>query len=218
MRRPIPDSVSINIIAPNVILGFLFLFIYGCGGNDIPSAAILMSGRVSLTWNEYPDADSYNLYLSKEPGVTTINAYALRSIEVPITLKELEPNSTFYFIVTANTESGESPPSKELSFTVKETPESIDYNEIFENTQANSDGSNKTEITLTWDVVQGASSYNIYWKDSPGVTQNGNKISNVMPPYTIKGLKKNKTYYFAVAAVNPSGESAVSEEFSVRAR
>ena len=71
------------------------------------------------------------------------------------------------------------------------------------------------DVNLTWDDVPGATSYNIYWSDKPGVTKkNGIKISNVKNPHTITELKNGKTYYFVVTAVNASGESKESEEFS----
>ena len=63
--------------------------------------------------------------------------------------------------------------------------------------------------------MPGATSYNIYWRDEPGVTrQNGTKIENVTNPYQLKGLTIGKKYYFVVTAVNPSGESSESAEFS----
>ena len=71
-------------------------------------------------------------------------------------------------------------------------------------------------VTLTWDDVPGATAYNIYWSDRPGVTKkNGNKISNVKNPHKIAELKKGKKYYFVVTAVNGPDESNLSEEFSV---
>ena len=77
-------------------------------------------------------------------------------------------------------------------------------------------GKSKTrDVTLAWDSVPNAASYNIYWSDKPGVTrQNGTKISDVKNPYKMKGLIKGKKYYFVVTAVNASGESRESDEFS----
>ena len=70
-------------------------------------------------------------------------------------------------------------------------------------------------VTLTWDDVPGATSYNIYWSDKPGVTKkNGIKISNVKNPHKLSELKMGEKYYFVVTAVNASGESKESEEFS----
>ena len=71
------------------------------------------------------------------------------------------------------------------------------------------------QATLAWDNVPNAVSYNIYWGESPGVTKrNGKKIANAANPYTLKGLKRGKTYYFVVTAVNNTGESKESEESS----
>jgi len=72
------------------------------------------------------------------------------------------------------------------------------------------------DVTLAWDDVPGATSYNIYWSDKPGVTKkNGTKISNAKNPHKIAELKMGKKYYFVVSAVNASGESKGSEEFSI---
>lgn len=71
------------------------------------------------------------------------------------------------------------------------------------------------QVTLTWDKVPNATSYNVYWGVSRGVTKrDGNKISNVKNPVTIKGLKLGTTYYFVVTVVNEFGESKESEEIS----
>lgn len=70
------------------------------------------------------------------------------------------------------------------------------------------------DVTLSWDEMPNATSYNLYWNDSPGVTTlTGKKIPNVKNPYTIKGLKPG-TYYFVVTAVNEFGESKESAELS----
>jgi hypothetical protein len=71
------------------------------------------------------------------------------------------------------------------------------------------------DVTLAWDNVPGATSYNIYWSDKSGVSRrNGTKVGNVKNPHKLKGLIKGKKYYFVVTAVNQSGESSESAEFS----
>ena len=73
----------------------------------------------------------------------------------------------------------------------------------------------KQAVTLAWDDIPNAISYNIYWRNKPGVTKNnGTKISNVRNPHKIVGLKKGEKYYFVVTAINASGESKESEEIS----
>ena len=57
------------------------------------------------------------------------------------------------------------------------------------------------EIVLTWNSVAGASTYEIYWDTSPGVTKaTGTLISGVLPPYTDSGLTNGTTYYYVVTA------------------
>lgn len=71
------------------------------------------------------------------------------------------------------------------------------------------------QVTLTWENVPNATSYNVYWSNSPGVTKhNGIKISTPKNSATIKGLKRGTTYYFVVTTVNDLGESQESEQLS----
>jgi len=73
----------------------------------------------------------------------------------------------------------------------------------------------KARATLAWDSVPAAISYNIYWRNQPGVTkQNGRKVANVQSPHTLKDLISGKTYYLVVTAVSKSGESSISGEIS----
>jgi predicted phage tail protein len=67
-----------------------------------------------------------------------------------------------------------------------------------------------------WDTVPDATSYNVYWSDSPGVNRhNGRKISDIKKPTaTIKGLRRGTTYYFVVTTVKGTTESRESKELS----
>ncbi|MGD9078765.1 MAG: fibronectin type III domain-containing protein [Desulfobacterales bacterium] len=185
---------------------------------NIPPASDLVSGEVTLSWIEVPDAISYNVYGSTSPGVTKFSGFKFRNTPNPFTITQLQPDKTYYFVVTVITDSGESEESKELSYTaVMNKVGFIDFKNIIDKPikDQKSKTSEKGIVTLAWDNVPNATSYNIYWKDSPGVTKlNGKKISNVKNPHTIKGLNPG-TYYFVVTAVNDLGESAESEEFSI---
>ena len=71
------------------------------------------------------------------------------------------------------------------------------------------------QITLSWTPVSGATSYNIYWATSSGVTKsNGAKISGATSPYIHSGLSNGSTYYYVITAVNVGGESAASSQVS----
>ncbi len=67
--------------------------------------------------------------------------------------------------------------------------------------------------TVAWSIVNDADSFNIYWKNSPGVTPaNGFRIQNVVNPHTHKNLINGTAYYYIVTSVNTAGESIPSNE------
>jgi hypothetical protein len=71
------------------------------------------------------------------------------------------------------------------------------------------------QVTLSWDIVSEATSYNIYWSVSPGVTKTtGTKISNVTSPYIHSGRTNGTQYYYIVTAANSYGESDESGQIS----
>lgn len=63
---------------------------------------------------------------------------------------------------------------------------------------------------IAWNSVSGATTYNIYWSLSSGVTtSNGNKIAGVTSPYLHTGLSAG-TYYYIVTGVNLCSEGPSS--------
>ncbi len=68
---------------------------------------------------------------------------------------------------------------------------------------------------ISWTVVTGAASYNIYWSTSSGVNKSsGTKISLANNPQTHTGLTNGTTYYYVVTALSDGGESAESSQVS----
>ncbi len=71
------------------------------------------------------------------------------------------------------------------------------------------------QATISWNAVSGATSYNIYWSTTSGVSKtNGTKISNATSPYVHTGRTNGTTYYYVVTAVNGYGESGESSQVS----
>ncbi len=67
------------------------------------------------------------------------------------------------------------------------------------------------KVDLTWNFVTGATSYNLYWANSPNVNKtNGTKIVCSSPLYAHTALTNGTPYYYVVTAVTQSGESADS--------
>lgn len=68
--------------------------------------------------------------------------------------------------------------------------------------------------SLSWQPVERALGYDIYWSTSPGVTmQNGTLIADVVSPYIHAGLDNGQTYYYILVARNSCCES-ISQEIS----
>jgi hypothetical protein len=69
------------------------------------------------------------------------------------------------------------------------------------------------QVTVNWNPVSGATSYNVYYGTAAGLTkETGAGLVNVSSPYSVTGLALGTTYYFTVTAVNTVGESAASSE------
>ncbi len=76
-------------------------------------------------------------------------------------------------------------------------------------------------VSVTWNPVSGATSYNVYMASAPGVTKgnystlaDGVRYGGVTSPYTQTGLTNGTTYYFVVTAANGAGESLESDKAS----
>ena len=76
--------------------------------------------------------------------------------------------------------------------------------------------SGNSQITINWDAVLAATSYNIYWSATTGVTKiTGTKIPDITSTsYTHIGLTNGTIYYYMVTSVNSYGESVESYEIS----
>jgi hypothetical protein len=110
----------------------------GCGGSEnIHPASILTSGEITLTWEDVPGATAYSVYLSMSPGVTVLNSYRISNVTNPITITDLEPGTTYYFVVTLEDDSGQSRKSNEISHTVVNTEASIQMGDIFSHSETN---------------------------------------------------------------------------------
>jgi hypothetical protein len=72
-----------------------------------------------------------------------------------------------------------------------------------------------SQVTISWNSVSGASSYNLYYSTSPGVSKlNGTKITGVTSPYSKTSLINGTPYYFVVTALNGDNESVESAQVS----
>lgn len=71
------------------------------------------------------------------------------------------------------------------------------------------------QVTLTWNAVPGASSYNVYRATTPeGEGGTPYATGQASPTFTDTNVTDGGVYYYVVTAVNVSGESSVSNEAS----
>ena len=82
------------------------------GQSDIPKQFV----TVTLTWDTVADAQDYNLYWSRRPGVTRQTGNKIEGVTPPYRFRRVEKGQTYYFVVTAVTEAGESSESDEIVY------------------------------------------------------------------------------------------------------
>ena len=154
-------------------------------------------------------AESFTLYMSTLPGRAGSDK-KIPNVANPIQITGLKLGQTYYFELAALNNEKVSLSVNEIAHTVKGTDDSIRM----------AFAAKTEDITLAWDESKDSASYNIYWRNSPGVTrQNGIKIPNILNPHTLKGLISGVTYYFVITANGKSGrESSVSEEIAHKSR
>ncbi len=71
-------------------------------------------------------------------------------------------------------------------------------------------------LTVSWDNVAGADSYNIYWSSDPAVSKTtGSRIADVTSPHLLDGLTFGVTCYVVVTAVDNAVEGTESAPVSV---
>ncbi|MDO8461560.1 MAG: beta-propeller fold lactonase family protein [Deltaproteobacteria bacterium] len=190
-----------------------------CGGEkdssttttSVPAAptgltASASTTSIALSWTAVDGATSYTLYYGTTTGVTVDNGSSISALtSTSYQHENLTTGKTYYYIVTASNDAGESTPSSELS--IATTPSGV-------STFTVSPGNAKN--TLSWPAVDGASSYTLYHSTSSGVTTaNGTKIDNIaITSYSHTGLTNNTTYYYLLTASGSGGNSTVSKEVS----
>lgn len=167
------------------------------------------ANQVTIAWPVVSGATSYNIYWATASGVTTAGT-KITTTTSPYVQTGLAASTTYYYIVTAVNASGQSVASSQVSaatnapaVVIPTAPAGVTA----------SGGAN--QVSISWSAVSGATSYNIYYATTSGVTKtNGAKITNASTPYVQTGLAVGTTYYYIVTAVNSAGEGAASTQAS----
>lgn len=191
----------------------------GGGGGSAPAVDSLASPvnvraqagyqSVTLSWDAVAGADSYTIYMAAESGVSSVSYTSrlggarLTGQTSPALISSLTNGTTYYFVVAAVRTSPtaiESAASVEVQATpMPSTPG------VPQNLQAQA---SDRRVTLSWETVAGADSYNVYMATQSGIAKGnytflpgGARLTGRSNPALIEGLTNGTTYYFAVSAV-----------------
>ena len=160
------------------------------------------SGKPMLTWDAVDGATSYRVYrATSQNGPYRLLGSVTTTTYVNTGAKD---GVTYYYMVTAVNDSGESAFSNTVSGQNKAVTSKPAAPVVKIGNSATSG-----KPMLTWNAVSGATSYKVYRATS----QNGTYSllgSVTVTSYTNTGAKDGVTYYYKVTAVNDSGESAYS--------
>jgi len=188
----------------------------GCGSGSgskpqtpVNVTATAGNAEVTLAWSAVTGAASYNVYRTTASGGEA-NAKPVTGITDTGFVDVGLTNGTKYFYEVAAVSSGGA--TSALSQEVSSTPQKPPVPATPANLTATPGGA---QVTLSWIVVPGATSYNIY----RGVVSGGESPSPVGTgvtgtSYTDSGLTNWITYFYVVSAVNASGTGGPSNEAS----
>ncbi|MEW6332998.1 MAG: fibronectin type III domain-containing protein [Thermodesulfobacteriota bacterium] len=162
--------------------------------------------QATIQWKEVSGASSYHLYWSRTQGVSPTTGTKIPDISKPYTHTGLTNGATYYYVITAANAFGESGQSAEVTITLNDAPPAP---------AGVAATSGATRVTISWNAVATALTYNLYWSNAPDIrTGASTKITSVTSPYSHGGLSNGTPYYYVVTAVNLYGESNVSQEVS----
>jgi titin len=161
------------------------------------------STSIAVSWTAVTDATSYVVFRSTTVG-GTYTQVGTPSIS-PFTDDSLTPSTAYYYEVTAVNSVGASPYSSAATATTQAPPVKAPSAPATVTTIAG-DG----KVTITWNAVSGAATYNLYYASGTTVTTSGTKVTGVTSPYVQTSLTNGQQYAFAITAVNTAGESGLS--------
>ncbi|MED5464753.1 MAG: fibronectin type III domain-containing protein [Myxococcota bacterium] len=190
-------------------------------------------GSVTLSWDPVATATGYKVFYDDDSTAPFDPATAATEGDSPIkiedagttslTLTGLTNESIYYFAVIALSDTGKSEKSTVVSAIPSENPgdPSAGAPAAPANLTVNA---NEGAIVLTWDAVENATGYKVYYDDdtvnppySPGrfATEGISPLPTSEPTLTLHGLPTDIPLYFAVTALNGVHESDYSLQITL---
>ncbi|MFV2056156.1 MAG: fibronectin type III domain-containing protein, partial [Thiohalomonadales bacterium] len=174
----------------------------------VMSPIIVGDTRNTLEWQPVSGASSYDLYWSTDlSGEVTSESMQISSVTSPLVHENLDNGLTHYYRIVANNieQAGN------LSAVVSGTP--------FQRPPTAPSAIDATytgnALTILFEDVSNASSFDLYWSNSPNVDTSDQHIANIQSPFIHTPLQLNRAYYYRLIAKNAGGSSELSAEISV---
>jgi len=171
-----------------------------------PTVSIAVGvGQIMLTWSGGANATSFNVYRATQAGGEATGLLASNIADGSYIDGRVQPGTNYYYVVTAVNNVGESSFSAEVYATASIVPP-VAPTDVVATAATN-------RITLTWNSVDGATSYLVYRGTSTGgesatpITVNGTSFVD-------NGVDAGNSYFYQVAAANLAGSSDPSAEAS----
>jgi len=176
----------------------------------VPSDLSIQADKdhVTLNWTAVDNAQSYNVYWSNSPDVTTQSGKLVPGggdiTNTTITHTGIQNGLMHYYVVTTITNEGESEESAEVG--------AVPFGILPEPSDIQAKAADK-KITLTWPEIPGAVKYHLYMaQDESLTTDNAESLAgsmihkdNITSPFTHPGLINDTTYYFRLTAIDQFG-------------
>ncbi len=174
--------------------------------------AVAGDAKVTISWTPVTNATSYNISWSTKSAVTTEedehHAQSISNATSPYVHTGLDTGTTYHYVVRAVKGGRSGYASAEVSATTSSTTPVVTIPGAPINVSATG-GTSQT--TVSWAQVTGATSYNLYWSNTPEVTTlNGTLVTAATSPAVLTGLPDSTAFYYIVTAVNSAGESTAS--------
>ncbi|MGE5257655.1 MAG: hypothetical protein ACM3KE_13335, partial [Hyphomicrobiales bacterium] len=121
-----PSSLDLYFLLCSLCLASFL----GCADNNIIPASKIVYGKVTLSWNNAPGAISYNIYFAGAAGVTKWNSTKISNAANPMAVTDLVLGNTYYFGITAVSESGESDVLSEKSYVATDKDGFVNFGDL----------------------------------------------------------------------------------------
>ena len=167
---------------------------------DAPKVASAQGGdkRVTLSWNAVPSSSLYTVYWNTSGDVSTA-AEKVTTKDLQWTHEALRNGGKYYYRVSASNEGGESALTPQFDVTLAPSAPRAKIAAVGER-----------QVTLSWELTEGAAAYHVYWNTSGNVSTRDKKLAGVTPPFVHAQLRKGDTYFYLVTAANEGGEVAAA--------